>query len=211
MKDSPVGANAALEAKAKLDIGVIAQGSQQLVVLSAILTCVCLVASLGFLWNLHPLSWIPSIATVGLFWSTIRLQIRSQPALDRALAGDTQISTDGKHVQLRTNALTLGDQEASLALERLIGHLIYRERLPPPDGLVRTGMTVDVSAAAISEAERIAQEANLAAERLRHDALAKISGVSAAPVQQPALDAPATKPRAPMNVGPTPSNDLESG
>jgi hypothetical protein len=200
MVASPLVAKAALDANANVSVDVTPVGSQQLVIVSALLSGLCLTVGFFFLWHLHPFWGVPIGAGVLLGAATFWAHSRSRQALDRATAGVTEVSTDGNGVSVRTNALTLGDGAAADALNQLVAILLYRESLPAPDGLVRPDQTVDVSADALKQAHQRVLTANFEAEDLQRSALNEIAGKHLPTTALPAIGAPSTLPPSGLNV-----------
>jgi hypothetical protein len=200
MADSPVVAKAAFDANANVSVAMTPVGSQQLVVISALLSGLCLIVGFFFLWHLHPLWGVPISAGALLVLATFWAHSRSRPALDRATAGVTEVSTDANGVRVRTNALTLADDAAADSLNRLVSNLTYRESLPPPDGLVRSDRTVDVSAEALARAHQRVLAANFEADDLQRKALHQIAGKHAATTALPVIDAPPILPPSGLNI-----------
>lgn len=180
-----------LTAKATLAIDLKAQGSQQLVVLLMIGCLIFLGIAMIFLFLEVSLWFVPLLIGTVLVVAALWCHAKSQPALDRAAAGITTISTNENGTHVQTNAITLGDEIAGPALERILSNLNYRKPLPSADGAVLKNLNIDRSITAIEAANLRISTANAEADDLHTSALECIVGAkSGAPVAQPHLEAP---------------------
>lgn len=178
-------------AKASVNVGINAQGSQQLVIALLILAGGSLGAGFFFMWHLRS-GMIPLLVGGMLVLLAMYCHSKSRPALDRAGAGRTKLTRDDKGLKIETDAITLADPEAAAGLERLLA-LSHRRPLPAPDGMVRPSLGVDTSAAAVSEAQSLVSTANEKGRTQLRQSLEALSSKDAgAPVIQPRIVEPAT-------------------
>jgi hypothetical protein len=185
-----------LSAKATVDIGITAHGSQQLVIALTVLAGIALVMTCGFLWSRHELWGWPAIGTIGLVAAACFVQAKSRPHLDRA-GSKTTLTSKESGLSVQTDAITLADPQAAATLERLLASAFYRQPLPTPDGKVR-GRKVDASQAAQLTARGEVEELNRSAEQSRAQTIELLTGGAIKPgaeVEQQVLeDRPAVLP-----------------
>lgn len=184
-----------VSAKATLAIDLKAQGSQQLVVLSIIGSLIFFGVSMLFVYLNVSLWSVPLLIGCALGGGAFWCHAKSVPALDRAAAGVTKIFADEKGARVETNAITLGDETAGPALERMISTLVYRKPIPEADGVVMSDLSVSRADSAIEAANLRVRAANNEAESLRQKALEYIVGSQGGqPVEQAYLEAPSDLP-----------------